>query len=65
MNMSNEESITAGAASGGHRHRIAICLSGGGFRSAIFHLGAFRRLHELGILREIRLLSSVSGGSIF
>jgi len=46
------------------RHGIALCLSGGGFRAALFHLGALRRLHELGILRRLTWLSSVSGGSI-
>ncbi len=42
----------------------ALCLSGGGYRAAIFHLGALLRLHELGHLRSIGLISSVSGGSI-
>jgi NTE family protein len=44
---------------------IALCLSGGGFRAALFHLGAARRLHELGILQRVTAISSVSGGSIF
>lgn len=43
---------------------IALCLSGGGFRAALFHLGALRRLNELGILNRVRTISSVSGGSI-
>lgn len=43
---------------------VALCLSGGGFRSALFHLGALRRLKELRLLRDVALLSSVSGGSI-
>ena len=43
---------------------IALCLSGGGFRAALFHLGALRRLHELGILERTTTISSVSGGSI-
>lgn len=43
---------------------IALCLSGGGFRSALFHLGALRRLHELRLLQDVSLVSSVSGGSI-
>jgi NTE family protein len=44
---------------------IALCLSGGGFRASLFHLGALRRLHELGILQRVSAISSVSGGSIF
>lgn len=44
---------------------IALCLSGGGYRASLFHLGALRRLHEFGLLRRLDALSSVSGGSIF
>ncbi|MBP8080868.1 MAG: patatin-like phospholipase family protein [Arenimonas sp.] len=46
------------------RTQKALCLSGGGFRAAIFHLGALLRLHQLGVLRGLDLISSVSGGSI-
>src|SRR5215213_6563149 len=47
------------------RQGVALCLSGGGFRAAVFHLGALRRLNELGILSQVDVISSVSGGSIF
>jgi NTE family protein len=43
---------------------IALCLSGGGYRAALFHLGALRCLSEAGILKNIDSVSSVSGGSI-
>ena len=46
------------------RDGTALCLSGGGFRAALFHLGALRRLDELGILASLDAISSVSGGSI-
>ena len=46
------------------RKGIALCLSGGGFRAALFHLGALRRLNELGVLSKVDTISSVSGGSI-
>lgn len=46
------------------RRGIALCLSGGGFRAAIFHMGALRRLNELGILSKVDTISAVSGGSI-
>jgi NTE family protein len=48
------------------RRRVgtALCLSGGGFRAALFHLGALRRLNELGALSRVDAVSSVSGGSI-
>jgi NTE family protein len=47
------------------RHGVALCLSGGGFRAALFHLGAARRLNEYGFLSQVDTISSVSGGSIF
>jgi NTE family protein len=47
------------------RQGTALCLSGGGYRAALFHLGALRRLNELGVLAQVDTLTSVSGGSIF
>jgi NTE family protein len=48
------------------RRGIGLCLSGGGFRASLFHLGALRRLNELGILAraDFKTITSVSGGSI-
>jgi len=46
------------------RRGVALCLSGGGFRAALFHLGALRRLAEVGALGAVDTVSSVSGGSI-
>ena len=43
---------------------IALCLSGGGYRAMLFHLGALWRLQELGTLPKLQRVSSVSGGSI-
>jgi NTE family protein len=43
---------------------MALCLSGGGYRAMIFHLGALWRLNELGYLGKLDRVSSVSGGSI-
>jgi NTE family protein len=42
----------------------ALCLSGGGFRAMLFHAGALKRLNELGYVRRLDRVSSVSGGSI-
>jgi NTE family protein len=42
----------------------ALCLSGGGFRAALFHLGALRRLNDVGLLSMMTTISSVSGGSV-
>ena len=43
---------------------IALCLSGGGYRAMLFHLGGVWRLYELGLLKTVDRISSVSGGSI-
>lgn len=48
----------------GEPKRVGLALSGGGFRAALYHLGVFRQLHEWGILWDLDLISSVSGGSI-
>lgn len=48
----------------GKQHKIGLALSGGGFRAAAFHLGAFSALKDLGLLDKVDLLSCVSGGSI-
>jgi NTE family protein len=42
----------------------ALCLSGGGFRATLFHLGSILRLNELGVLAKLSTITSVSGGSI-
>ena len=49
---------------GSTEKRVGMALSGGGFRAAAFHLGAFRKLHQLGLLWKLDLLTCVSGGSI-
>lgn len=48
----------------GVNEEIGLCLSGGGFRAALFHLGVLRRLNELALLTKTDKISSVSGGSI-
>lgn len=44
--------------------RFALSMSGGGFRAMLYHIGALRRLNDAGLLAEIEVVSSVSGGSI-
>ena len=43
---------------------IGIALSGGGFRASLFGLGSLWRLNEIGLLRRLDRITSVSGGSI-
>lgn len=42
----------------------ALCMSGGGYRAMLFHIGTLWRLYELGRLHSLKRISSVSGGSI-
>ncbi len=44
-------------------NRIGVAVSGGGIRSASFGLGALQYLEHVGLLRRVRYLSTVSGGS--
>jgi NTE family protein len=42
----------------------ALCLSGGGYRAMLFHVGSLWRLYEARLLQGVQRFSSVSGGSI-
>jgi NTE family protein len=44
--------------------KLGLALSGGGHRAAFFHIGLLAKLAELGLLRPIKVISTVSGGSI-
>lgn len=46
------------------RSLTGLALSGGGFRATLFGLGSLCRLNDLGLLRKIDRITSVSGGSI-
>ena len=43
---------------------IAVTFSGGGFRATLASLGVVRLLADVGMLADLRYLSSVSGGSV-
>lgn len=59
MSVDPEPTLTADQRGG-----TALCLSGGGYRATLFHLGALRRLNELGVLSRVDTITSVSGGSL-
>jgi NTE family protein len=44
--------------------KVALALSGGGFRATVFHLGVLARLAEDDHLEGVNYLSTVSGGSL-
>ena len=43
---------------------IGLALSGGGFRATAFGLGCLRALHDLDLLRRVRVVSGISGGAL-
>ncbi|MEA3236043.1 patatin-like phospholipase family protein [Pseudomonas mosselii] len=47
----------------GYRPELGVSLSGGGMRSATFSIGVLAGLQKQGILNQIDIVSSVSGGS--
>jgi len=57
------DSTTAGAGSL-FAGKLGLSLSGGGFRSSLFHIGVLAALAERDLLRHVEVLSCVSGGSI-
>lgn len=54
------EAVTRTAFAG----KVGLALSGGGFRASLYHLGVLAQLAELDVLRNIEVLSCVSGGAI-
>lgn len=44
--------------------KFGLALSGGGFRASFFHIGVLARMADLGLLRHVEVISTVSGGSI-
>ena len=48
----------------GEATRIGLALSGGGVRASTFHMGVLRRLAAEGLLEQVSVVSTVSGGSL-
>lgn len=62
--MALEEVLGPGVQPSARRQGVGLALSGGGFRASLFGLGSLWRLNELGWLKSLRRLTSVSGGSL-
>ncbi len=54
----------SGSDDSGYGEKKGLALSGGGFRAALFHIGVLASLAEHDKLRNIEVISCVSGGSI-
>jgi len=44
--------------------RLGLGLSGGGFRASFYHLGVLAQMADRDLLRQVQVISTVSGGSI-
>ena len=44
--------------------KIGLAFSGGGFRASLFHIGVLAKLAEFDLLRDVEVISCVSGGSV-
>jgi len=44
--------------------RLGLTFSGGGFRASFYHIGVLAQMAEQGLLRQVEVISAVSGGSI-
>lgn len=47
-----------------NNNKLGIAFSGGGFRATLFHLGVIKYLKDINQLKNIKHITSVSGGSI-
>lgn len=43
---------------------LGLAIAGGGYRATLYSLGALIRLNEFGLLKKLKTITSVSGGSI-
>jgi len=48
----------------GSKPTVGLCLSGGGFRAALYALGVMRYLAEAAVLPRVAVVCGVSGGSV-
>ncbi|MGZ8223476.1 MAG: patatin-like phospholipase family protein [Methylobacter sp.] len=46
------------------QERLGLGLSGGGLRASFFHIGILAQMAELNLLKNVEVISTVSGGSI-
>ena len=65
----NNEKVRVCTSTGGEpwvnftpQDRFGLALSGGGIRSATFNLGLLQSLDQLGVLKHLDYLATVSGG---
>ncbi|PKB18071.1 patatin-like phospholipase family protein [Flavobacterium sp. 5] len=64
LNLKANESENESNVKQKQQNKLGIGLSGGGFRASLFHIGVLAALAEKDKLKDIEVISCVSGGSI-
>lgn len=64
LNLQADEKEDANTLKQKKQNKLGIGLSGGGFRASLFHIGVLAAMAEKDKLKDIEVLSCVSGGSI-
>ncbi|HXO67695.1 MAG TPA: hypothetical protein VN838_01925 [Bradyrhizobium sp.] len=64
MSVTPVEAIPTDSEDGKPEAGSALCLSGGGYRAMVFHIGVPWRLYETALLGGVKRISSVSSGLI-
>jgi predicted acylesterase/phospholipase RssA/uncharacterized membrane protein (DUF485 family) len=64
LNLESGEKSDADNLTKKQQNKLGIGLSGGGFRAALFHIGVLAAMAEKDKLKDIEVISCVSGGSI-
>lgn len=59
----DERALMTKRLNGAERPRLALAMSGGGIRSSLYNFGVMKALYDDGVLDDVDLISSVSGGS--
>ena len=58
-----EQALMSAHLDGRERPRLGLAISGGGVRSSLYNFGVLKALYDDGVLDDVDLVSSVSGGS--
>ena len=64
LNLESDEKANADNLTKKQQNKLGVGLSGGGFRAALFHIGVLAAMAEKDKLKDIEVISCVSGGSI-
>ncbi|MET4727385.1 hypothetical protein ABIE09_001179 [Lysobacter enzymogenes] len=59
----SEAELLSGRLQGAKQANLGLAMSGGGLRSSLYNYGVLKALYDDGLLKDVDIISSVSGGS--